>query len=205
MTYRYDLKNTHIKIYHETCSEFENVRELCLEEDNWLSENYTSKNLVIEEHSGYGVVYETDSGKPMLMAGVFNDARYPKNVAKMVNRLYTFPEFRTNRNNIVSGFKVADRLIKELMSINDFEIYLITMQNRPHRGGKKWWDIWCNAMNAASDNMWVVGNGYIQTCPWPVQKCWQNFVYYETVPNAFKKWNPHIIDDFEWSKMEPGK
>lgn len=202
---KYDLNNIEIKIYYESCAEFEQARSLCLEENNWLRENYTEKNLVVEEHSGFGVVYQKSTGKPMLMAGVFSDSRYPSNVAKMVNRLYTFPEFRTNRNNIYDGFRVADCLIKELMAVNSFEIYLITMQNRPHRGGKRWWDVWCDAMNTASNNMWTVGTGYIQTCPWPVQKCWQNYVYHETRPGAYAEWNPVIIDDAQWTTMEPGQ
>ena len=79
--------NTEIKIYYKTDSEFEKVRELCLEEDNWLRYNYTKENLVVEEHTGYGVVYQKSTGKPMVMGGVFNDGRYPKNVAKQINQL----------------------------------------------------------------------------------------------------------------------
>ena len=94
MTNKYDLDNTHVKIYYESTSEFEKVRDICLEEDNWLRNNYTRENLKIEEHSGYGVLYQTSTGKPMVMGGVFNDSRYPPNVAKQVNRLYTFPDFR---------------------------------------------------------------------------------------------------------------
>lgn len=202
--YKYDLSNIEIKIYYENCSEFEEVRGLCLQENNWLRNNYTKENLVIGQHTGYGVVYQKSTGNPMLMAGVFHDTRYPSNVAKMVNRLYTFPDFRTNRSNIVDGFRVADKLIKELMKINSFDIYLVTMQNRPHRGGKRWWDIWCNAMNTASNNMWTVETGYIQTCPWPVQKCWQNFVYHELLPGKFAEWNPVVINDKEWDNMPEG-
>ena len=45
--YRYDLSNTEIKIYYETCPEFEAVREICLQEDNWLRKNYIKENLVV--------------------------------------------------------------------------------------------------------------------------------------------------------------
>jgi hypothetical protein len=68
--YRYDLANTHIKIYYETCPEFESVRELCLQENNWLRSNYTKENLVVEQHTGYGVVYQKTTGKPMVMGCV---------------------------------------------------------------------------------------------------------------------------------------
>jgi hypothetical protein len=204
MLNRYDLSNTHIKIYYESNEEFENVRGLCLEEDNWLRYNYTRENLVIEQHTGYGVVYQSSTGKPMVMGGVFTDDRYPKNVAKMINRLYTFPEFRMKHTDMTDGFRVTCSLIDALMSVNNYEIYLITMQNRP-RGGKRWWDVWCHHMDIASNGKWNRRDGYIQTCPWPVQKCWQNFVYLETVNGAFNLWNPTVIDDNVWLAMPEGK
>lgn len=202
--YRYELANTEIKIYYKSCQEFEQVRDLCLQENNWLRENYTKENLILEEHQGYGVVYQKSTGKPMVMGGVYSDQRYPKNVAKMINRLYTFPEFRMKHTDMTDGFRVTCSLIDALFKISNYEIYLITMQNRP-RGGKRWWDIWCHHMDIASNGIWKQGQGYIQTCPWPVQKCWQNFVYHETVEGAFEKWNPTIILDDQWRELEEGK
>lgn len=202
--YRYDLSNTEIKIYYESCSEFEAVREICLQEDNWLRKNYTKENLILEEHQGFGVVYQKSTGRPMVMGGIYSDQRYPKNVAKMINRCYTFPDFRMKHTDMTDGFRVTCSLIDALFKISNYEIYLITMQNRP-RGGKRWWDIWCHHMDIASNGKWQQGQGYIQTCPWPVQKCWQNFVYHETIKGAFEKWNPTIISDDQWKKLEEGK
>lgn len=201
---RYELTNIEIKIYYKTTPEFESVRELCLEEDGWLRHNYTKENLIIEQHTGYGVVYQKSTGKPMVMGGVFRDDRYPSNVAKMINRLYTFPEFRMKHTDMTDGFRVTCRLIDALEKVNNYEIYLITMQNRK-RGGKQWWDTWVSQMNIASEGKWKLGKGYLQTCAWPVQKCWQNFVYYETLPGKFLEWNPNIIDDQEWNTLEEGK
>jgi hypothetical protein len=203
MQNRYDLADTHIKIYYESTTEFEQVRNLCLEENNWLRYNYTKENLVVEQHTGYGIVYQTSTGKPMVMGGVFNDGRYPKNVAKQINRLYTFPEFRMKHTDMTDGFRVTCSLINALEKVNMYEVYLITMQNR-HRGGKRWWDTWVNHMDIASNGKWILGQGYAQTCPWPVQKCWQNFVYYETVPGKFAEWNPIIINDEEWAVLPEG-
>ena len=203
MENRYELTNTYIKIYHESTAEFELVRDICLQENNWLRHNYTKENLVIEEHSGYGVVYQKSSNKPMVMGGVFNDGRYPANVAKMINRLYTFPEFRMKHTDMTDGFRVTCSLIDKLIAINNYEVYLITMQNRP-RGGKRWWDTWVKHMDIASNSKWKLMPGYLQTCPWHVQKCWQNFVYFETVTGAYSKWNPEIINDEDWHKMPEG-
>lgn len=203
MQNRYDLTDTHIEIYYNSTPEFERVRDRCLQEDNWLRYNYTTENLVVEQHTGYGVVYQKSTGKPMVMGGVFNDGRYPKNVAKQINRLYTFPEFRMKHTDMTDGFRVTCSLIDALERVNSYDIYLITMQNRP-RGGKRWWDTWVKHMDIASSGKWTLGQGYAQTCPWPVQKCWQNFVYYETVPGKFAEWNPTTINNKEWAEMPEG-
>ena len=204
MNNRYDLTDTHIKIYYESCPEFEEARELCLQEDNWLRHNYIKENLVVEQHTGYGVVYQTSTGKPMVMGGVFNDGRYPKNVAKQINRLYTFPEFRMKHTDMTDGFRVTCSLIDALEKANDYDVYLITMQNR-NRGGKRWWDTWVRHMDIASDGKWTLGEGYIQTCPWMVQKCWQNYVYYETRKGSYEEWSPKIIFEEEWQSLPEGK
>lgn len=200
---RYDLDDIRIEIYHKANSDFETIRSQCLLEDNWLRDNYTEENLVIEQHSGYGVVYQASTGKPMVMAGVFNDDRYPKNVAKQINRLYTFPEFRMRHSDMTDGFRVTCRLIDALEKVNDYDIYLITMQNR-NRGGKRWWDVWRDHMDAASNFKWQERGGYIQTCPWMVQKCWQNFVYYEKKLGAFDDWNPRILNEQSWAALPEG-
>ena len=122
MQNKYDLNNTHIEIYYDSTPEFESVRDLCLEEDNWLRYNYTRENLVVEKHTGYGVVYQTSTGKPMVMGGVFNDDRYPKNVAKQINRLYTFPEFRMKHTDMTDGFRVTCSLIDALEKVNSYDI-----------------------------------------------------------------------------------
>lgn len=204
MRNRYDLADTHIVIYYQSNNEFESVRSQCLLEDNWLRHNYTRENLVIEQHSGYGVVYQASTGKPMVMGGVFNSGRYPKNVAKQINRLYTFPEFRMKHSDMTDGFRVTCSLIDALEKDNDFDVYLITMQNR-NRGGKRWWDVWRDHMDAASNFKWQRRDGYIQTCPWMVQKCWQNFVYYETRPGAFDQWCPQILDELSWAGLPEGE
>jgi hypothetical protein len=201
---RYDLRDTYIEIYYKSNPEFEKVRELCLEEDNWLRHNYTRENLILEEHTGYGVVYQESSGKPMVMGGVFRDNRYPRNVAKMINRLYTFPDFRMTHSDMTDGFRVTCSLIDELASINTYELYLITMQNRRGGKSKRWWDTWVKHMDIASSGKWKLGTGYLQTCPANVQKCWQNYVYMEIVSGSLSEWSPKNMSHEEWLALEEG-
>lgn len=200
----YDYENTYHVIYHTTCDEFERVRSICLEEDNWLRNNYTKENLVLEDHSGYVVIYQKDTDKPMLMAGAYNNGKFPPNVARMANRLYLFPEFRCGRHNMVESYKIHhERIVKPLMEINDYNLYIITMQNRA-RGGKGWWNRWKKMMRESSNSMWSEPDGYLQTCPWMVQKCWQNFVYTELTPGVFDQWSPQILTDEQWASLPEG-
>ncbi len=203
---RYDLSNTHIKIYYESCSEFEDVRDIVLAEGNWLGANYTKDKLVVEKHKGFGVVYQTSTGKPMVMGGVYHDERYPHNVANIVHRGFTFPEFRMTPRDMTDGFRVTYSLIKALEAVNNFDGYILTMQNRDKKESKGWWDrVFVKHMLIASEGTYTNGGGYIQTSPWNVQKCWQNFVYHEKVSGVITEhWNPKLITHEEWLQLEPG-
>lgn len=200
----YNLNNLTYKIFYESDREFEDIREYCLSEQNWLSENYTKENLKIEDHQGYCVVFDKTNGEPTIMGGVFNDGRYPNYVARILNRLYVFPKYRTNASTMIDGcIMVHQRLTLPLIAANNFDLYFTTMQNR-NKPSKGWWQIWKRAMQAGSNDFWKEKDGYIQGCPWNVQKCWQNFVYHEITEGSFNRWNPEILDHDQWLKLEKG-
>lgn len=191
-------------IYHNTCDEFERVRSICLSENNWLRNNYTKENLIVEDHSGYVVVYQNETHKPILMAGAYNNGRFPPNVARLANRLYLFPEFRCVRHNMIESHILHyQRIIKPLIQINDYNVYVLTMQNRP-RGNKAWWSRCKQMLMKSSDGFWIETEGYLQTCPHLVQKCCQNFVYAEMSKGKFKEWNPRTITEAEWQNLPEG-
>lgn len=202
---RFDPTRAYHKIYKATDAEFERVRAFCLEEDNWLRDNYTEQNLRIEDHMAYCVAYRLDTNEPMVMGGVFNDGRWPSNVGRMLNRAYVFPRFRSRTlSELTEAFKILHHhVIYPLMDATDCEVYFQTMQNRD-KPTKGWWRAWKQAMAGAAPGLWTEYEGYIQTCPWPVKKCWQNFVYHETRPGAFAQWAPQVIDHTTWMGLDPG-
>ena len=178
MIYNFSLDDAHCEIYYSSTVEFEQARAECLKEDNWLRKNYTKESLIIEEHLGYGVVYKISTGEPMCMGGLYHDPLYPADTARMLNRTYIFPKFRSNS---ISGFTLAckichQHLVLPLINKNNFKCYFITMQNRD-KETKGWWDVWKLAMDRAGDGYWQPGAGYVQTKDVNVQKCWQNYVY----------------------------
>lgn len=198
-----DINKAYHKIYYETCDEFEKVRAICLEEDNWLRSNYTKENLVIEDHKGYVVVYDSETHVPIVMGGLFNDGRWPAHIGRMLNRAYVFPHMRRRSvAQLINGYEfLHHHMIFPLMAVNDYTCYFITMQNRDKKPTKRWWDLWKMTMNAASNNYWTEAPGYVQACPHMVQKCWQNFIYKELKPGTFTL--PTITQE-EWAKLIPG-
>ncbi len=203
---RFDPDKAYHKIYYKSCDEFEQVRDICLQENNWLRDNYTRENLKVEDHTGFCVCFRKDTNEPMVMGGVFNDGRWPLNVGRMLNRAYVFPKFRSRSlSELTVAFKILHHhVIFPLMAANSYDIYFQTMQNRD-KPSKRWWGVWKEAMAGAAPGIWTEEQGYLQTCPWPVQKCWQNFVYHEATPGKFKEWNPVIIDEQQWLAMPEGK
>jgi hypothetical protein len=193
------------KIYTEPCKEFEEIRELCLLEDNWLRHLYTPENLKIENHSGFAVVFTKYTHEPVGMGGVFNDGRYPKNIARHLHREYLFPKFRQNsrKGYVQVPTLYNEHLVKPLTNINNFDCYIIAMQNREKKQSKGYWKIFSEAIVSVAPE-WKIGENYIQTCPFEVQKCWQNYLYYEVVPNSFQKWNPKLITHAEWEMLDFG-
>jgi hypothetical protein len=176
--FNFSLDDAYCEIFYKSTPKFEQARTECLLEDNWLRKNYTPENLIVEEHHGYGVVYKKSTGEPMVMGGLYQDPLYPKDTARMLNRTYIFPKFRSaSISGLVLAYRIChQQLIYPLIEENSFSCYFITMQNRD-KPSKGWWNVWKLAMDKASDSYWSPADGYIQTKTVDVQKCWQNFVY----------------------------
>ncbi len=195
--------NFYHKIYWKSCDEFEAVRAECLKEDGWLREIYTPENLVIEKHFGYSVVYEKGTDKPVGMGGIFNDGRYHPTIARHLHREYCFPEFRQRSfRGLVDGFKLYnEHIIKPLNEATKFNAYFVGMQTRYKKKTKGYWDVFSTAIMEGVPGI-KLGNGFVQTCPFNVQKCWQNFVYFEHTPGSFIL---PTIDLNTWNTMSEGE
>ena len=202
---QYNTDDFYHEIYFESNDRFEQVRELCLSENNWLGRNFMKDRLIIENHHGFSVVYDKRTDEPVMFGGVFNDGRYPKNVARHLHRYYTFPRYRgSTRGEIVTGWKINDyHIVQPLNQINNFDLYFMSMQNRDKKNSKGYFNVWYETLKRANNN-WVKHEELIQTCPFNVQQCWQNFVYLEMKPNSFNDWNVDTITDEQWKQLEIG-
>jgi hypothetical protein len=189
------------KIYTGSCSEFEEIRKICLTEDNWLRKNYLPENFSLEMYNGYSVIFEKVTDEPVAMAGLFNPDRYPSNVAQHLHREYLFPKFRQRSyKGLVDGFNLYNHhIVKPLNVLNDFDTYFVAMQNRYKKSTKGYWKVFSSALCEGMPG-WNIGEGYIQTCPYNVQKCWQNYVYY----GNFDAWDKKIVTHSEWLTLIEG-
>lgn len=205
ITESYSLDDFYHEIYFESNDRFEEVRQLCLSENNWLGRNFEKDRLIIENHKGFGVVYHKQTHEPVVFGGVFNDGRFPKKVARHMHRFYAFPNWRgVTKSQIVDGWTLTDvHLVQPLNKINDFDVYFMSMQIRDKKVSRGYFKVWNETLRQSNSN-WQKHDNLIQTCPYNVQKCWQNFVYMEMKENAFNEWNPKTLTQDEWLTLEVG-
>ena len=197
--------NFYHKIYYESSAEFEEVRELCLSEDNWLRHIYTPELLILEKHVGYVVAYDKVTHEPAIMAGLFNDGRFPPNIAIQLHRAYMFPKYRQRSyRGVVDMFKLFNHhVLVPMNSVKQFDAYFVTIQSRDKKETEGWWEVYHRGMAEAIPGM-KKGDGRIQTCPHDVQKCWQHHMYYEHVPGSWTGWDKRPVSEEEWKKMPLG-
>jgi hypothetical protein len=194
--------NFYHKIFLESTTEFEEIREYCLAEDNWLRSNYTKEFLVLEKLNGYSVIFEKGTDEPAGMGGLYNGGLYPDSVGKHLHREYTFPKFRQRTaEGVVNGWKIFnEHLIKPLNTINpQFDTFFIGMQTRYKKQSKGYWKIFTDTMITAMPE-WSLGNGYIRTCPHDVQKCFQNYAYVGNIEVCSEQ----IITQEQWDNLIQG-
>lgn len=205
MTDLHDITQFYHKIYYYDCPEFEEVRELCLLEDNWLRHIYTKDNLSVSRHNGFLVIYDRRTDEPAGFGGVFRDERLmPKNIARMINRTYWFPKYRTRSfTGLKNLWNLAnEHAIKPLLEVNSFEAYYVAIQDRKKQT-TGYFDVWISGLQSV-DPRWIKSNNLLQTCPYNVKNCWQHYGYLDLKKDTFANWNPKTITIEEWNTLEEG-
>ena len=197
-----DPDNFYHKIFWKDDSEFASIRKECLKEDGWLREIYLPENLIIEKHMGYAVVFQKETDQLVGMGGLFNDGRYPAKIGRHLHREYCFPQFRQRSfTGLVSGFKLYnEHIIKPLNLNSGLDAYFVGMQTRYKKNTMGYWKVFSSAIVKGVPGM-KIGDGLVQTCSYDVQKCWQNYVYFEHTPNSFRL---PTIDYARWNTFPQG-
>lgn len=169
--------------------EWERVRSLCLEENNWLRENYLPHRCKISDHKVFFIAYYHD-GRPMLFGGI---KEYTDDVARVFNRLYGFPYARSVKNFKYHHGLMINTMIPALEQAIDKEYNLLfvsmQMRERSYQGNQRWWDFWKKSWFSWTQE-WKDFNGLVQTYPADNATCYQNIVYRERNGFTFDDWNP---------------
>jgi hypothetical protein len=172
--------------------EWERVRNLCLEEKNWLRENYLPHRCKITDHKVFFISYYLD-GRPMMFGGI---KEYTENVARVFNRMYAFPYVRSPKKFSWHHKIMIETIMPAMIESIEKKYKLIftsmQMRNRKYQGEQKWWTYWKNSWFEYAPD-WKEFNGLVQTYPAEEASCYQNIVYKDSLDFTFKDWNPKIL------------
>lgn len=180
--------------------EWERVRALCLEEDNWLRENYTEKRCKISDHKVFSIAY-MPNGDPLMFGGI---KEYTPHVARGFNRMYGFPKYRSPKKFHWHHWLMVNTILKEMEDALDheYDIMFVSMQmrNRVYAGEQRWWKYWKESWLAWATDWKAYEGGLVQTYPSEDPSCFQNIVYRESSDYKFADWNPRTITFEEYKE-----
>lgn len=203
-----DPANAESRIYWDSCPEFEEVRRECMaDKDNWLRENYSKDNLVIEDHRGFVVSYRKDTGEPMGMGGVYASGLWDQHTARILNRMYVFPKYRQHgMKGLGLGWNhVSEHIINPLMDANDYKLYLISMQDRG-RPRHTFFKAMVKSFQSSISGWTEEEDMLIKSCYQDVKQCYQYFMYHECEEGYYDNWkNKPIITKDDWSALPLGR
>ncbi len=175
-------------------STFENIRQLVIADNtNKNANDFSTQRLIIEDHRGYGVIFDRTTDTPAAMSGL--KEIWP-GVGRLLNRHYVFPQFRARtRAEVVSGLYIIRKLLLEpLAQQGGFDTHIMTMPSRGTRNN--FFDAFHATHNQAWPGHWHRVPGYVQTGRGTSRRAWQNAVTD----------NPHYpfstIDHTEWLKLK---
>lgn len=180
-------------------AEWERVRNLCLEEKNWLRENYLPNRCKISDHRLFFITYYLD-GRPMMFGGI---KEYKENVARIFNRMYAFPYVRSvkkfNYHHKIMIKNILPAMENSLDKKYDLLFVSMQMRERKYTGEQKWWKYWKDSwFEYATD--WKTTDCLVQTYPAEEASCYQNIVYRDSSNFTLSDWNPKTITYDEYNE-----
>jgi hypothetical protein len=188
-----------IWIFDYDNDEWERVRALCLEEDNWLRENYLPHRCKISDHKAFFIAYFHD-GRPIMFGGL---KEFTPNVARMFNRMYGFPYLRSVKDFHFNHSILAKDIMPAMEEAigHKYDLMFVSMQQRARKyaGKQGWWKHWCDSWFELTTD-WKVYDGLVQTYPAENATCYQNIVYRESENYKFSDWNPNTLTYTEYQE-----
>lgn len=187
--------------FNKTNPEWERVRQLCLQDEtNWLRKNYLPENLIIEEHDMFFIRYKKHTNEPVLFAGIYNNDRYPAEVGRILNRMYTFKQFRNFNNHEFTGtvLKEAEEFfIPTCLELSPIKrkLLFLSMQLRTRKNNMidaRWFE-GVKSMYLNNSYNWQMADNLIRVANCNKPECYQLVIYKELDDYKFSDWNPKTI------------
>lgn len=157
----FKLEDHYVKFWTRSDEEFEALRAIVLNDaSNKNIKDFTKQKFVIEDHVGYGVIFNRFTHAPVTMSGL---KEIEPGVGRLLNRHYIFPESRNKTYaDIVSGLYTIRKLIMEpLIERSRFKVHILSMPNRGKRNN--FFDAFHKTHNDAWPDHWYRVNGYYRT------------------------------------------
>jgi len=168
----FKLEDHYVKFWTKSDQEFESLRSIALNDPtNKNTGDFTRHKFVLEDHIGYGVIFNKHTDAPVTMSGL---KEIEPGVGRLMNRHYIFPESRNKTYaDVVSGLYTIRKLIMEpLVAQANFKVHILTMPNRGKRNN--FFDVFHKAHNDAWPDHWHRVDGYIRTGKGMDRSSWQN-------------------------------
>lgn len=184
------------EVFNKSNDKWERVRSLCLQENNWLRENYTPEKCVVEDHDIFSITYVKETNDPIVFAGIYNNGRYNDHVGRCLNRFYLFPKYRSDKK-LIQRMKTIHNLVVPTMiesSPIKRDLMFISMQHRDrnYEGEQRWWKIW-KKIWLSFNGGWTPINGMTQVVAGKDPRCFQNIIYKTYGNFDFKDWDPKVM------------
>lgn len=183
-------------VFNQTTDEWNRVRNLCLKEDNWLRENYTEKNCVVEDHDIFSITYVKATDDPICFCGIYNNERYHPSVGRALNRFYLFPKYRIsdlrNRMRAIHDL-ILPSMIESSPVVRDLMFISMQARDRDYQGEQRWWQQW-KRIWLGFDGGWKTVDGLVQVVNGEDPRCFQNIIYRDSDAFSFKDWNPKVVE-----------
>ena len=181
-----------LHVFDHDNDEFEKVRQKCLQEDNWLRENYTKERCVVEDHKLFWIAYLDD--KLWHFSGLLELSPH---VARILNRTYMFPEWRSPRQITYHHDQLANHVIPLVEQVLGFEYDLLFFSMQRRKRGyqvkkQPWYENVKRSWMSVTDKWKSFDDGLVRIYPDEQESCYQN-VMYKSNGYTLQDWGPRII------------
>ncbi len=167
------------------------------DKDHLLWENYQDFNLETYDH----MIVNVRDGTPAAFHGIYNNGRWPNNVARFCNRAYINPHFR----KLGQGLEITYKNIKYVLDNYENwgkDILFISRGVQYDNAEITWkkFQKFCQFLLEKTNYNLIYDDKLYQCCPKLCKDCFQFCLWYDP-KNLKKHLNIHSISIDQWARL----